>query len=60
MMEQITEIFAAAHAHVFDPARLPVAVCAMLLVILGGLLFGAGGGNANPLFWRAIDFLFGP
>jgi adenosylcobinamide-phosphate synthase len=60
MIDQITAIFSAAHAQVFDPERLPVAVCALMLVIGAGLLFGPAGGNANPIFWRTVDFLFGP
>jgi adenosylcobinamide-phosphate synthase len=47
------------HAQIFDPERLPVAVAALLLVTVIGSLSGALGGNANPLLWRSVDFLFG-
>ncbi len=48
------------HDQIFDPARLPVAIIAILVVVFGGLVFGPLGGNANPLLWRVVDFLFGP
>ena len=48
------------HDQIFDPARLPVAVGAILIVCVIGVLTGPLFGNANPLFWRTVDFLFGP
>lgn len=48
------------HDQIFDPARLPVAVCAILIVCVIGVLTGPLFGNANPVFWRSVDFLFGP
>lgn len=54
------EIIQNIHAQIFDPERLPVAVIAVATVCVLGVLFGALGGNANPLFWRTVDFLFGP
>ncbi len=48
------------HAQIFDPNRLPVAVAAILIVSVIGVASGPIGGNANPLFWRTVDFLFGP
>lgn len=60
MIDQIANIFSSLHAHIFDPERLPVAVCAMLLVGIVGALTGPLAGNANPFYWRAVDFLFGP
>ncbi len=48
------------HNQIFDPARLPVAVAAIVVVAVIGVLTGPLFGNANPLFWRSVDFLFGP
>jgi adenosylcobinamide-phosphate synthase len=59
-MNQILEIFKSLHMHVFDADRLPAAIAAILLVSLIGVLTGPLGGNANPVFWRAVDILFGP
>ncbi len=56
----IPSLLAELHAQIFDPARLPVAVCAIMIVCLVGIISGPLFGNANPIFWRAIDFLFGP
>jgi adenosylcobinamide-phosphate synthase len=53
-------LFQNLHNQIFDPERLPVAVIAVTIVCVFGVLFGALGGNANPLFWRTVDFLFGP
>ena len=47
------------HNQIFDPARLPVAVAAIVVVAVTGVLTGPLFGNANPLFWRSVDFLFG-
>jgi adenosylcobinamide-phosphate synthase len=58
-MEQITAYFHNFHSQIFDPERLPVAVAALLLVSVVGAALGAMGGNANPLLWRNVDFLFG-
>lgn len=54
------EFFHQIHEQIFDPARLPVAVISVLIVVFGGLVFGPLGGNANPFIWRVVDFLFGP
>lgn len=59
-MDKILNFYSELHAQIFDPARLPVAVCALLIVSFVGVITGPLGGNANPLFWRTIDFLFGP
>lgn len=56
----LTALYQELHSQIFNPDRLPVAVCALLVVSMGGALIGPFGGNANPLFWRAIDILFGP
>lgn len=42
-----------------DPSRIPVAVLALVLVALAGVLTGAMRGNANPFFWNLTDGVFG-
>lgn len=56
----ISRLFEQIHAHIFDPARLPVAVMAVFIVAALGLVTGPFASNANPLLWRAADFMFGP
>ncbi len=56
----ITAFFQQIHEQVFDPARLPVAAAALVLVSVAGGVTGPLGAYAGPLFWRAVDFLFGP
>lgn len=53
-------IFQEIHAQILNPDRIPVAICAILIVSVFGAIIGPLGGNANPFFWRAIDLLFGP
>lgn len=59
-MDKITAFLQDLHSQIFDPERLPVAVIAVAIVCVAGVLTGPLGGNANPLFWRTVDFLFGP
>lgn len=47
------------HAHIFDVERIPLAVAALILVSVVGLVTGPLAGAAVPLFWRIIDLLFG-
>lgn len=56
----LSGLYHSLHAQIFDPDRLPVAVCALLLAGIAGAVMGPLAGNANPLFWRAVDLLFGP
>lgn len=53
------EIYNQLHAQIFNPERLPVAVTAVLIVSVFGTFIGPLGGSANPLYWRAVDFIFG-
>ncbi len=53
-------LFQQIHEQIFDPARLPVAACAMVFVAFMGALGMAISGNANPLAWRGVDLFFGP
>lgn len=59
-MMDISRLFEEVHAYIFDPARLPVAAVAVFVVGVVGILTGPLGSNANPIFWRAADMLFGP
>ncbi len=47
------------HGQIIDPARLPIAMAALALVTLWGMMRGALGGNAQPLFWHFIEIIFG-
>lgn len=55
MLETIQDI----HSHIFDPDRLPIALAALGVAIVAGMVTGPLAGNAMPLFWRVIDMLFG-
>lgn len=46
-------------SYIFNADRLPVAIGAMLIVCLAGVLTGPLANNAAPLYWRLIDALFG-
>ena len=47
------------HAYIFEPERLLIAIAALIIVTLGGMMRGALDGNANPFFWHIIDLFFG-
>lgn len=47
------------HAQIFDPARLPLAMMAIVVVVVIGSVRGPLGGNAMPFFWHIIEILFG-
>lgn len=52
-------IFQEFHDQILDAERLPIAIAAIVIVTLGGMMRGALGGNAWPFFWHVIDLLFG-
>jgi adenosylcobinamide-phosphate synthase len=56
----VASLYQTIHSQIFNPERLPVAVAALFLVIIIGSVTGPLAGNANPLLWRTVDFLFGP
>lgn len=58
-MDRLTELFFALHSQIFDPERLPAAIAAILIVSIIGVITGPFAGNANPVLWRTVDFLFG-
>ncbi len=53
------EWFQDIHAQIIDPARLPLAMTALLVVTLVGMIRGPLGGNAQPFFWHIIEIIFG-
>lgn len=59
MVEDIRAFIQNFHQQIFEPERLMVAIAAIVIVTLGGMVMGALGGNAKPFFWRIIDLLFG-
>ncbi len=56
MLEQFQNL----HAMIFHPDRIPVAIAALAVVAVIGMVIGPLAGNANPLLWRLMDMLFGP
>jgi len=62
MSEQIKilhEAVLSIHEAIFDPSRLPLAIIAILLVTLLGMMRGALGGNAMPFYWHIVEIFFG-
>lgn len=47
------------HAYIFNADRLPLAIAAMMVACVVGMITGPLGGNAMPFFWKIIDALFG-
>ena len=47
------------HANFFDPERIPVAIAAIILCVVVGMITGPMAGNANAFFWQFIDRMFG-
>jgi adenosylcobinamide-phosphate synthase len=55
MIDFITEL----HSQILDPERFPIAMFAMLLTAIIGMITGPMHGNANPFFWKIINLFFG-
>ena len=47
------------HTQLTDPDRIPVALMALLLCAVVGMITGPMHGNANPFYWVVMDGLFG-
>jgi len=47
------------HATFFDPNRIPIAISAILLCAVIGMITGPLAGNANAFLWQVIDRIFG-
>lgn len=54
-MEQLSHL----HSLIFDPARIPPAIAAILAAVFVGMITGPVAGNANPFYWLAVDKIFG-
>lgn len=59
MRENINAFIQEMHGYLMDPERFPVAITAFLIVMLGGMIRGPLGGNANPFYWHLVDIAFG-
>ena len=59
MPEDINALIQDFHTQIFEPERLPVAMVALVIVTLVGMLRGALGGIATPFYWHLIDLVFG-
>lgn len=53
------EFFKYMHANLLDPDRFPIAMLAMLLVAVVGMITGPSHGNINPWYWALVNKLFG-
>ncbi len=58
-INDVKELFVTLHAYIFDADRLPVAIAALVLTMVLGVLLGPFGGSATPLFWQIIEKMFG-
>ena len=47
------------HEMLFEPTRIPVAMAAIIIVTLVGMIRGPLGGNAMPFYWHITEILFG-
>ncbi|MCD8497723.1 MAG: cobalamin biosynthesis protein [Alphaproteobacteria bacterium] len=55
----LPSLLADIHTRIFNPARIPFAVCAIFIVMGLGFFTGPFRGNAQPLLWQGVSFLFG-
>ena len=55
----MTDFIAHIHSLLFDPARLPLAMGAIMTVAIFGVATGPMRGNLNPLFWAVVNGIFG-
>jgi adenosylcobinamide-phosphate synthase len=47
------------HSYLLDPARFPIAIAALVIVTVLGMLRGGLGGMATPFYWHLVDIAFG-
>lgn len=59
MLQDFPTLIQTLHAQIFEPERIPMAMVALVLVTLIGMVRGALGGMATPFYWHIIDILFG-
>jgi adenosylcobinamide-phosphate synthase len=55
----MTDFFSNIHAYLIDPERFTIVLMAVFLTAIIGIITGPVHGNANPLYWKVIDMLFG-
>lgn len=55
----LDQFFQHMHAGLLDPDRLPIAMLAMILVAVVGVVTGPSFGQVNPWYWSLIDKFFG-
>jgi adenosylcobinamide-phosphate synthase len=55
----MTEILQNFHEQIFGADRILIAIVALILVTLLGMVRGPLGGHATPFFWHLIDIAFG-
>lgn len=58
-LQKLIAYIQAFHEDIFDAERLPVAIAALLVVTIGGMVRGGLRGNANPFYWHWVDIVFG-
>ncbi len=59
MQHSFSEILTQAHVALMDPERIPLAIGAIMVSIIVGIISGPLAGNANPFLWIILDKLFG-
>lgn len=59
MENDFRAMFQDLHQYLLDPERFPVAIVAITIVTLVGMIRGPLGGNAYPFFWHLVDLFFG-
>lgn len=57
--KQMIEFLTQWHANFLEPERIPVAIAAILLCVVVGMITGPLMGNANAFIWQSIDRWFG-
>ncbi len=59
IFEQIAQNILHVHDHIMDPDRIPIAIMAILLTMIAGIITGPRFGNIYPFFWGIIDKTIG-
>jgi adenosylcobinamide-phosphate synthase len=58
-MQNLASYFSTLHSHIMDPDRIPLAITAIVLAAILGVITGPVAGNANPLLWFFYDKILG-
>ena len=53
------DFFLQIHSQIMDPSRFPVAVLALVLAAIVGVITGPMHGNANSFIWLVVEKIFG-